>query len=68
MGLAYAVIGVYLRMRLLLGLASLTLAVAICLFVEAILEFVLWLQLRTTRGRGWLLFDGVVTVVLGMMI
>ena len=68
LGLAYGVIGVYLLTRPLLGLASLTLAVAIYLFVEAMLEFVLWFQLRTTRGRGWLLFDGVVTVVLGVMI
>ena len=67
-GAAYGVIGIYLLARPLLGLVSLTLAVAVYLFVEASLEFVLWFQLRTARGRGWLLFDGIVTVVLAVMI
>jgi uncharacterized membrane protein HdeD (DUF308 family) len=49
-------------------LASLTLAVAIYLFVEGVLEFILWFELRTAAGRGWLLLDGVVTLVLAAMI
>jgi uncharacterized membrane protein HdeD (DUF308 family) len=68
LGLAYGVIGSYLIAHPLAGLASLTLAVAIYLFVEAILEFALWFRLRTSPGRVWLLFDGIVTVVLAVMI
>jgi uncharacterized membrane protein HdeD (DUF308 family) len=68
LGLAYGVIGVYILAHPLAGLASLTLAVAIYLFVEGVLEFTLWFQLRATPGKGWLLFDGIVTLVLAAMI
>ena len=67
-GLAYGAIGLYLAAHPLLELASLTLGVAIYLFVEATLEFVLWFQLRTSSGRGWLLIDGIITLVLAVMI
>jgi len=67
-GLAYGAIGFYLIAHPLVELASLTLAVAIYLFVEAILEFVLWSRLRTSSGRGWLLIDGIITLVLAVMI
>jgi uncharacterized membrane protein HdeD (DUF308 family) len=68
LGLAYGAIGFYILAHPLAGLASLTLAVAIYLFVEGVVEFILWFQLRTAVGRGWLLFDGVVTLVLAAMI
>jgi uncharacterized membrane protein HdeD (DUF308 family) len=68
LGLTYGVIGFYLIAHPLAGLASLTLAVAIYLFFEAILEFGLWFQLRTSPGKGWLLFDAIVTIVLAVMI
>jgi uncharacterized membrane protein HdeD (DUF308 family) len=68
LGLAYGVIGLYLVAHPLVGLESLTLAVALYLFVEAFLECILWFQLRTSPGSGWLLFDGVVTLVLAVMI
>jgi uncharacterized membrane protein HdeD (DUF308 family) len=68
LGFAYGAIGFYILAHPLAGLASLTLAVAVYLFVEAVLELILWFQLRTTPGKGWLLFDGVVTLVLAAMI
>jgi uncharacterized membrane protein HdeD (DUF308 family) len=68
LGIAYGAIGVYLLAHPLLELASLTLGVAIFLCAEAILEFVLWFQLRPAAGRGWLLFDAIVTLVLALMI
>ena len=68
LGLVYIFIGVYLVMRPVTGLESLTLALAIYLFLEAILEFVLGFTLRPLPGSGWLLFDGVVTLILAVMI
>jgi uncharacterized membrane protein HdeD (DUF308 family) len=68
LGLAYGAIGFYILAHPLAGLASLTLAVAVYLFVEGVLEFILWFELRTAAGRGWLLLDGVVTLVLAAMI
>ena len=50
------------------GLASLTLVVAFYLVVEGMLEFVLLFYSRSAPGAGWLLFDGVITLVLAVMI
>jgi uncharacterized membrane protein HdeD (DUF308 family) len=67
-GVLYTVVGVLLLMNPLLGLVSLTLALAVYLFVEAMLEFFLSFQLRPLPGTGWLLFDGIVTLILALMI
>ena len=67
-GVIYAAVGVFLLLHPLVGLLSLTLALAIYLFIEAILEIFLAFQLRPLRGTGWLLFDGVVTFILGVLI
>jgi uncharacterized membrane protein HdeD (DUF308 family) len=64
----YGFIGVYLLVHPVAGLASLTIALAIYLFVEAILEFVLGFTLRPLPGSGWLLFDGIITLILAVMI
>jgi len=68
LGILYIFIGVYLLMHPLAGLMSLTLALAIYLFVEAILEFLLGFKLRPLPGSGWLLFDGIITLILAVMI
>lgn len=64
----YGVIGFYLLARPVAGLASLTFAVAIYLFIEGVLEFILSFQLRPAPGTGWLLVDGIITLVLALMI
>jgi uncharacterized membrane protein HdeD (DUF308 family) len=68
LGLVYGVTGFYLITRPGIGLASLTLALAIYLFLEAVIEFVLSFELRSVAGSGWLLFDGIVTLILAGMI
>jgi uncharacterized membrane protein HdeD (DUF308 family) len=68
LGLAYGAIGFYLLARPVAGLASLTFAVAIYLFAEGVLEFILSFQLRPAPGTGWLLVDGIITLVLAAMI
>lgn len=67
-GILYLLTGIYLLWNPILGMASLTLALAIYLLVEAALEFILAFRLRPARGWGWLLFDGVVTVILAALI
>ena len=67
-GLAYGAIGFYLIAQPVAGLATLTLAIAIYLFVEGVLEFALSFQLRPAPGTGWLLVDGIVTLLLAAMI
>ena len=67
-GVAYVLVGGYVLTHLLLGMVSLTLALAIYLFAEAILEFILGVRLRPLAGSGWLFVDGVITLVLAVMI
>jgi uncharacterized membrane protein HdeD (DUF308 family) len=68
LGALYIGIGAYLLMHPVAGLLTLTLALAIYLFAEGLLELVLAFQLRPRRGWGWLLFDGLVTLILAIMI
>jgi len=67
-GILYIFIGVYLLMHPVAGLLSLTIALAAYLLLESVLEFALGFKLRPLPGSGWLLFDGVVTLILGVMI
>ena len=67
-GILYMFIGVYLLTHPVAGLESLTIALAIYLFVEAILEFVLGFTLRPLPGSSWLLLDGIITLILAIMI
>ena len=68
LGILYIGIGVYLLLHPVAGLVTLTLALAIYLFIEGILEFVLSFVLRPLPGSGWLLFDGIITLILGVLI
>jgi len=64
----YVVVGGYLLFHLAAGLAALTFAVAIFLLFEGIVEFILSFVLRPLPGSGWLLFDGILTVILAILI
>ena len=68
MGILHVFVGAYLLVRPVAGLASLTLALAIYLFAEGVLELILSFRLRPMPGSGWLLFDGIITLILGVMI
>lgn len=68
LGLVYAGVGIYMLMRPMAGLAGLTLALAAYLFMEAILEFALSWRMRPMAGTGWLMVDGVVTLILAVLV
>jgi uncharacterized membrane protein HdeD (DUF308 family) len=68
LGILYIVAGGYLLLHPVAGLASLTLVLGAYLLMEAILEFILSFQTRPLPGSGWLLVDGIVTLVLAVMI
>ena len=67
-GIAYVVGGGYLAFHPGLALESLTLVVAAIFFVEGVMEFVVFFQSRALQGSGWILFDGVMTLVLAYLI
>ena len=68
LGIIYGIAGGYVLLHPLVGLESLTLLLAAYLLVASILEFILAFQLRPLRGSGWLLVDGMITLVLAIMI
>jgi len=68
LGILYAFVGGYTLIHPVAGLASLTLLLAIYLFVEAVLEMVLSFRLRPMAGANWLLVDGIVTLILAILI
>jgi uncharacterized membrane protein HdeD (DUF308 family) len=69
-GLAYLFFGVYLIMHPALGVASLTLVLASLFLIEGILNIALFFQVRSLpiQGSAWLLIDGIITLLLGLMI
>jgi uncharacterized membrane protein HdeD (DUF308 family) len=68
LGIAYSFVGVYVLLRPLQGMVSLTLALAIYLLVESALEFALAIRLRPLPGSGWLFVDSLITFVVAIMI
>jgi uncharacterized membrane protein HdeD (DUF308 family) len=68
MGAAYLFGGIYVLLHPVAGLAALTLALGAYLFAEAMLEFVLAWKLRPVGRSGWLMFDGVVTLIFSILI
>jgi uncharacterized membrane protein HdeD (DUF308 family) len=67
-GIAYLFFGIYLIMHPLLGVASLTLVLASLFLIEGILDIILFFKMRSMQGSSWVLIDGIVTVVLGLLI
>ena len=68
LAVVYAVAGFYILANPAMGLASLTFVIALYLFAEAILEFAASYMTRHEGGSGWLLFDGIVTLLLAFLI
>jgi uncharacterized membrane protein HdeD (DUF308 family) len=67
-GLAYLGFGVYLILHPVLGVVSLTLVLASLFLIEGILDIVLFFNMRPLVGSTWVLVDGIVTLLLGLMI
>lgn len=67
-GIAYLLVAAYLFLNPVAGMLSLTLGLAIYLFAESILEFLMWFRVRGTPGTGWLIVDGFITLVLAILI
>ena len=67
-GIAYVCFGGYLIVHPLLGVASLTLLLASLFLIEGILDIVLYVKMRPVKGSAWVLIDGIVTLLLGLMI
>jgi uncharacterized membrane protein HdeD (DUF308 family) len=68
LGIICIVAGGYLLLHPMAGLVSLTVVLAVFLLLESVLEFILSFQLRPLPGSGWLLVDGIITLILAIII
>jgi uncharacterized membrane protein HdeD (DUF308 family) len=68
LGLLYIAAGVYILMHPLGGLLGLTLVLACFLVIYGIFALVLAFQMRPLTGWGWVLFDAIITILLGLMV
>ncbi len=64
----YLAAGAFLLTHPVMALAALTLMLAIFFVAAGIAELATWFQNRGARAAGWLLFSGLVSLVLGAMI
>jgi len=67
-GVAYLCFGGYLIVHPVLGVATLTLVLASLFLLEGILNIVLYVKMRSIHGSSWMLMDGIITLLLGLMI
>jgi uncharacterized membrane protein HdeD (DUF308 family) len=67
-GILYVMAGYWLLARPEVGVLSLAIILGTFLFVEGIVAATLGLQARPASGWAWLLVDGVVSIVLGVLI
>jgi uncharacterized membrane protein HdeD (DUF308 family) len=68
LGFLYVFSGMYLIVRPLAGLASLTLFLAAYFLVKGIVQIIHFFQMQPRHGSFWLLFDGIVSLILAIMI
>ena len=64
----YLIVGFYFLLHPLLGVAAFTFALAIFFVVEGVFDLVAYFQSRGIPGSGWILFDGIVTLILGLLV
>jgi len=68
LGLLYIFAGVFILMHPAGGLLALTLIIASFFLAYGVIALVLAFQMRPLPGWGWILFDAIVTVLLGGLV
>lgn len=67
-GLAYVIGGFYCLMHPLLAIGSLTLLLAAVILAGGVLEIISYFRLKGENASGWMLFNGIIALLLGGMI
>jgi len=67
-GIVFIVGGLDIAFVPLRGLFTLTFVLAIILLVQGVISLISFFRHRTMHGAGWILFNGVVTILLGLLI
>ena len=68
LGLLYGFVAIYMLIHPLLGVLSLTLVLGVFLLIEGVFEIILYFNVRHTANAGWVLFNGIITLLLGGLI
>lgn len=61
-------LGIFLLMRPLLGIASIALLIGAFLLAHGVSQIMLGLRMKPAKGWGWVLFDGVLSIVIAFLI
>jgi uncharacterized membrane protein HdeD (DUF308 family) len=64
----YLIVGIYFLLHPLIGVAAFTFALAVFFVIEGVFDLVAYFQNRQATGSGWVLFDGIVTLILGILV
>jgi|SRR5271170_1859382 len=67
-GILYVIAGIVFLMNPLLGAAGFTLWLAIFFVVEGVMDLVVYFRTRKAGASGWILFNAIVTLILGIMV
>jgi len=67
-GLLGVAAGLLMIFRPLVGLMTMTLLIAFYFLVDGICEIIAAFKIKPDQGWGWVLFNGIIAVVLGLMI
>jgi uncharacterized membrane protein HdeD (DUF308 family) len=67
-GLLYTLAGIFAFLNPILASAVLTLLLAVTLVVAGVLRIWVGRRLKSSRGWGWILFGGIVTVLAGVVV
>jgi uncharacterized membrane protein HdeD (DUF308 family) len=67
-GIVYLIGGLYFLTHTIMGVSTLTLLLSGVILAEGVLEIVAYLRLKNMHGAGWLLMNGIVTLLLGGLI
>jgi len=68
LGIIYIIAGIYILMHPVGGLLAITLLISCFLIVYGVFALVLAFQMRPAPGWGWVLFDAIITILLGILI
>lgn len=64
----YFSMGLFLRFNVGIGIAAFTFALIWFFVVQGVIDVVAYFRLRKAGASAWLLFEGVITLILGLMI
>jgi uncharacterized membrane protein HdeD (DUF308 family) len=67
-GVLITIVGLAMMFRPNLGLATLTLMLAAAFFTNGVLAVIMAFRMKPEKGWGWMLFNGIVGVVVGIFL